>query len=283
MSFITKLATTPPPTSHVILSYPAPYVLLVTINRAKAMNSIPFAGHWEMGAVFDWFDNEPNLRVAIITGAGEKAFCAGQDLIELGKLRSGKGGSANPALMRHPTSGFGGISRRAGKKPIIAAVNGFALGGGFEIVLGCDMVVASPTATFGLPEALRGIYAAAGGPANLIRNVGRPIASEITLTGHPITAQRAKELNLVNRISPSRETVVDEAIKLANQVANISPDAAIVTRAGLREAWETASTERATQLTLERYNDALQKSENALEGLMAFAEKRKPSWKPSKL
>lgn len=88
-----------------------------------------------MGEVFDWFDQEPNLRVAIITGAGKKAFCAGQDLIELGKIRS-KQIQASPALMRHPLSGFGGISRRAGKKPIIAAVNGFALGGGFEIVLG---------------------------------------------------------------------------------------------------------------------------------------------------
>lgn len=132
---ILKPATSPPPTSHVLLSYPAPYVLLVTINRERAMNSIPFAGHTEMGEVFDWFDREPNLRVAIVTGAGKKAFCAGQDLIELGKIKSGEV-RMNSAMMRHPLSGFGGISRRAGKKPIIAAVNGFALGGGFEIVLG---------------------------------------------------------------------------------------------------------------------------------------------------
>jgi enoyl-CoA hydratase/carnithine racemase len=128
-------ATQPPATSHVLLTYPAPYVLLVTINRERAMNSIPFAGHIEMGEVFDWFDREPNLRVAIITGAGKKSFCAGQDLIELGKIRS-KTVKMSPAEMRHPYSGFGGISRRGGKKPIIAAVNGFALGGGFEIVLG---------------------------------------------------------------------------------------------------------------------------------------------------
>ncbi|KAF2659280.1 ClpP/crotonase [Lophiostoma macrostomum CBS 122681] len=277
-----KPQTTPPATSHVLLSYPAPYVLLVTINREKQMNSIPFAGHIEMGEVFDWFDREPNLRVAIITGAGKKSFCAGQDLIEFGKIRSGEL-KLNPAMMRHPLSGFGGVSRRAGRKPIIAAVNGFALGGGFEIVLGCDMVVAAPSASFGLPEALRGIYAGAGGPARLVRNVGIPIASEMALTGQPISAQRAKELNLVNRISPSQETVVEEAIKLANQIAMISPDSAIVTRAGLKEAWETASVERATQLTIERYNANLNASENALEGLMAFKEKRKPNWKPSKL
>lgn len=134
MSESVKPVTQPPKITSCILSYPAPYVLLVTINREKAMNSIPFAGHWEMEQVFEWFDKEPNLRVAIVTGAGKKAFCAGQDLIELGKLRSSPV-KPSPALMRHPPGGFAGISRRSGKKPIIAAVNGFALGGGFEIVL----------------------------------------------------------------------------------------------------------------------------------------------------
>ncbi|KAF2703991.1 ClpP/crotonase [Pleomassaria siparia CBS 279.74] len=275
-------STTPPQTSHVLLSYPAPYVLLVTINRERAMNSIPFAGHLEMAEVFDWFDREPNLRVAIITGAGKKSFCAGQDLIELGKIRQGlvKMGKGE---MRHPLSGFGGVSRRAGKKPIIGAVNGFALGGGFEIVLGCDMVVASPTATFGLPEALRGIYAGAGGPARLVRIVGLPIASEIALTGQPITATRALQLNIINRIASSQDTVMDEALKLANLIAGISPDSAIVTRAGLKESLETGSVERATQLTIERHNEGLNAGENALEGLKAFAEKRKPVWRASKL
>ena len=118
-------------------------MLLVTINREKAMNSISFAGHWEMEQIFEWFDKEPNLRVAIVTGTGKKAFCAGQDLIELGKLRSNPV-KPSPALMRHPPGGFAGISRRSGKKPIIAAVNGFALGGGFEIVLNWYVSMSKP-------------------------------------------------------------------------------------------------------------------------------------------
>ena len=158
-----------------------------------------------------------------------------------------------------------------------------SLGMNTELTPRSDMVVAAPGATFGLPEALRGIFAGAGGPPRLVRNVGIPVASEMALTGKSITAQRAKELNLVNRISPSQETVVDEALKLANEIAAISPDAAIVTRAALKEAWETGSVERATQLTIEQYNGKLQAGENALEGLQAFAQKRKPSWKPSKL
>lgn len=116
------------------LSYPAPHVLLVTIDREKQMNSIPFKLHWMLDQVFKWYDEEPTLRAAVITGAGNKAFCAGQDLIELGK-RDSQTAAREPWLNWHPASGFAGISRRVGKKPIIAAVNGYALGGGFEIVL----------------------------------------------------------------------------------------------------------------------------------------------------
>ena len=145
------------------------------------------------------------------------------------------------------------------------------------------MVVASSNATFGLPEALRGIYAGAGGLPRLVRNVGIPLASEISMTGRTLTAAEALKYNLINSISKSQASVVDEAVALATKVANISPDAIIVTRAGLREAWETASVERGYELVDSRFREGLMTGENTREGLAAFREKRKPVWKPSKL
>ncbi|KAF1983864.1 ClpP/crotonase [Aulographum hederae CBS 113979] len=275
-----QLSTQPPSAPDYILSYPSPFVLLITINRVKAMNSIPYAAHWDAAAVLDWFDDEPTLRVAVVTGAGTKAFCAGQDLIEQGEIRK----KPQPRqMMQHPSSGFMGVSRRVGKKPILAAVNGFALGGGFEIVLGCDMVVASPTAKFGLPEALRGLYAGAGGLSRLVRIVGLPIASEIAMAGRTLSADEAVKFNVVNRISATPESVVDEAVKLASTIAGLSPDAIIVTRHGLREALETGSVERASQITQNTYGRKLVQGDNIGIGLEAFAKKTQPKWVPSKL
>ena len=131
----TKHSSTPAPQHPELkLSYPDgdQHILLITINRPKQMNSIHHELHWRMYELLQWFDAEPNLRVAIITGAGDKAFCAGQDLIELGMSQGKK---IEPWLKQHPPGGFAGISRRLGKKPIIAAVNGYALGGGMEITL----------------------------------------------------------------------------------------------------------------------------------------------------
>lgn len=134
MAPLPKFSTPPPSTPTYLLSVPSPHTLLITINRPKAMNSLPYAAHWEADGLLAWFDDEPTLRVAVVTGAGNKAFCAGQDLIEAGKIR----GENRPPMqmVTHPPSGFMAISRRSGKKPVIAAVNGFALGGGFEICLG---------------------------------------------------------------------------------------------------------------------------------------------------
>jgi enoyl-CoA hydratase/carnithine racemase len=145
------------------------------------------------------------------------------------------------------------------------------------------LVVASPKATFGLPEASRGIYAAAGGLPRVMRNCGLQIASEIALTGRKLSAEEAKSFNLINRISKTPGSLIEEAISLAKQIASISPDAILVTRQGLREAWETASVERATQITAERWTEKLMGSENTRIGLAAFAAKKQPKWVPSKL
>jgi enoyl-CoA hydratase/carnithine racemase len=115
-----------------ITSIPSPGVLLVTINRPQAMNCLGMVSHWELNDLFIWFDMEPTLRVAIITGAGPKAFCAGQDLIEQAMFKQNP---PHTSMRRHPPNGFAGLSRRLGKKPVVAAVNGFALGGGMEICL----------------------------------------------------------------------------------------------------------------------------------------------------
>lgn len=129
--------TMAPSSNHFDLSFPKPGVLLVTINRPNQRNSIPSDAHWDAHAIFSWFDEEPSLLVAIITGAGDKAFCAGQDLTEQ-NANAGSGGQRNAAqhaVMNHPPSGFLGLTQRKGKKPVLAAVNGFALGGGFETCL----------------------------------------------------------------------------------------------------------------------------------------------------
>ena len=145
------------------------------------------------------------------------------------------------------------------------------------------MVVAAPSASFGLPEVQVGLYAAAGGLPRLVRNVGLPIASELALTGRRLTAPEALKFNLINKISSSDSTVIQEAIELANKVSQHNPDAVIVTRHGLREAWETASVEQAAVHTAERYHQALFSSPNMRIGLEAFATKTKPKWVQSKI
>jgi hypothetical protein len=127
-----QFATQPPKLSVYELGFPAPYVVQVTINRESHMNAIPVAGHWEGERLWQWFDEEPSLRVAIVTGKGKRAFCCGADLKEQAQRNQS---SEKPEAFLFPTGGFMGLSRRVGKKPVIAAVNGFALGGGFEVAL----------------------------------------------------------------------------------------------------------------------------------------------------
>ena len=145
------------------------------------------------------------------------------------------------------------------------------------------MVVASPRAIFGLPEASRGLYAAAGGLARIVRICGLQIGSEIAMAGRKLSAEEALRLNVINKVAKTHESVVEEAVEMAKAVSSFSPDAIIITRSGLREAWETGSVERASQRTEDRYGKHLREAENTKIGLEAFAQKKQPQWVPSKL
>ncbi|KAL7620795.1 hypothetical protein AAE478_009793 [Parahypoxylon ruwenzoriense] len=271
--------TSPPPTPAFLkLSYPAPRVVLIRMDRPKELNSMSTTAQWEMDSVWKWFDQEPLLSVAVITGTG-RAFSAGADLKEWNNSMSDTTDPKN--RMRNPPA-FKSLSRRLGKKPVIAAVNGLAMGAGCEFVINCDLVIAADDAYFALPEVKRGVAAVGGALPRLIRTVGLQRASEFALTGRNVTAQEMFQWGIVNRVVP-KEHVVQEAVKFAELIAKNSPDAIICTRAGLRQGWETASVERAVEWTLEKEFAELQKGENIMEGLKAFSEKRLPRWKASKL
>jgi enoyl-CoA hydratase/carnithine racemase len=231
-----------------------------------------------MDSMWKWLDDEPNLSVAIITGTG-RAFSAGADLKE---WNNSMADDADPSKRMGNAPAFKPLSRRLGKKPVIAAVNGLAMGGGCEFVVNCDIVVAAEEAVFGLPEVKRGVSPIGGALPRLIRTVGLQRATEFALMGEPISAQKAFEWGIVNKVV-KKEQVVNEAVRYAAAIAKNSPDAIICTRAGLRQGWETAAVERAVEVTLEREFAELQKGENILEGLKAFSEKREPVWRGSRL
>ncbi|WYZ33867.1 hypothetical protein EsH8_I_000143 [Colletotrichum jinshuiense] len=271
---------TPPPATPTFLklSFPASRVLLVRMDRPKDLNAMSTVAQWEMDSVWKWFDQEPNLSVAIITGTG-RAFSAGADLKE---WNSSMAADADPSKRMGNAPSFKPLSRRLGKKPVIAAVNGLAMGGGCEFVVNCDLVVAADDAYFGLPEVKRGIAAIGGALPRLIRTIGLQRASEFALTGRNVSAQEMAQWGIVNKVVP-KEKVVEEAVRYAQMIAANSPDAIICTRAGLRQGWETAAVERAVEWTLEKEFAELQKGENIIEGLKAFSEKREPRWKGSRL
>jgi enoyl-CoA hydratase/carnithine racemase len=256
---------------YLTLAFPAPRVVLITMNRPKALNAMNMDARREFALVWPWFDAEPNLTVAIITGAG-RAFCAGAD------LKEGAPSSAGPAQDARTKS----LTRRVGKKPVIAAVNGLAHGGGFEMVVNCDLVVAADDAEFCFPEVKRGLIPFAGALPRIIRTVGLQRAMEAALTGRRITPREAETWGLVNKVVP-KAAVVDEALAYARMIAANSPDAVIAAYLGVRESWATAHVDEATQKTIEGPLAVIQKGENIVEGVKAFQEKREPNWKPSKL
>ena len=190
------------------------HVEILTINRPEARNAINGEVSTAMSSALDELENDDGCWVVVLTGAGDKAFSAGMDLKA---FASGEGGAILSA-----SGGFAGITRRRFPKPVIAAVNGAALAGGCEIMLACDMVVAADHATFGIPEAKRGLVAGAGGLLRLPKRLPLAIALELALTGDPIDAQRALALGLINRVVPAAK-LMDEALALAGTIADNAP------------------------------------------------------------
>jgi len=243
------------------------HIALVTLNRPEARNAVSPEVSQTMAAILDEVEADPELRAVVITGKGE-VFCAGADLKVVAQ------GNAND--IARGKGGFAGLVTRDFPKPIIAAVNGPALAGGFEIVLSCDLVVAAESALFGIPEVKRGLMAAAGGLIRLPKRVPLTVALELAMTGDPIDAPRALQLGLVNRVVAS-ELVVAEAIALAERIGENSPIAVRQSRRLVREAAELSEAE-GWKRTMELMMPVFE-SGDAIEGATAFAEKRPPVWR----
>jgi enoyl-CoA hydratase/carnithine racemase len=240
------------------------HVELLTINRPEARNAINRATALALSDALDECETDDDVWVVVLTGAGDKAFSAGMDLKAF-------------ATGEFPITekGFGGLTKRDFPKPLIAAANGAALAGGFEMMISCDMVVAADHAKFGIPEASRGLVAGAGGLIRLPKRVPLTIAYEMALTADPIDAARAYELGLVNRVVPG-DQVLDVAIALAERIAKNAPIAVRTSKDVMRRALELNEAEAWT------LNDdafaMIGRSSDAMEGAVAFAEKREANW-----
>ena len=243
---------------------------IVTLNRPQVMNALHPPAHRELSAVFDDFAADAEQWVAIVTGMGERAFCTGSDLKYI----------ASGASNERPSSGFCGLTARFDlDKPVIAAVNGAAMGGGFETALACDLIVASDNAVFALPEPRVGLAAFAGGVHRLPRQIGLKQAMGLILTGRRIDAREALAMGIVNEVVPQDE-LMEAARKWAGWILECSPMAVRASKAaamrGLGEpTLEAALGAQGDYATVKAWKG----SEDYLEGPRAFAEKRKPEWK----
>lgn len=249
------------------------HITTVTINRPERMNALhPYAAI-EMNEAFDNFESDPEQWVAIITGTGEKAFSAGNDL----RFQAEHGGEKVRELRRQAPGGFGGLHRRSTCiKPIIAAVNGFALGGGFELALSADIIIASTNASFGLPEPRVGLMAGAGGVHRLPRQIPYHVAMGVILAGKRLSADDALKYGLVNEV-----VAPGDLMQTANDWAQ-----EILKGAPLSVQASKEATMRGLGTTLEHALDAtfpmqlhIMSTEDYVEGPRAFAEKRPPEWK----
>jgi acetyl-CoA C-acetyltransferase len=244
------------------------HVLEITLNRPDSRNAMHPPAHDELDEIFDCYFADPDLWVAIITGAGDKAFCAGNDL---GYTASGK-------QTYIPLNGFAGLtSRRNMTKPVIAAVNGFAMGGGFEIALACHLVVADESAGFALSEVKVGLIASAGGLIRLPRMIPPTIANELILTGRRIDAPAAQRLGIVNRVVPQGQALA-AARALAADITAASPTSVRLSLMLMEQTRGIADTIAAITAPTDAI-DELMTSVDAMEGVAAFVSKRPPQWR----
>jgi enoyl-CoA hydratase len=240
-------------------------VLVITINRPQQKNAMTRAAADLIAAALDELDNEPTISAGVLTGAGG-TFCSGMDLK---RFAAGE----RPSV---PGRGFGGLTESPPRKPLIAAVEGYAIAGGFELVLACDLVVAARGAKFGLPEVRRGLVARGGGLFRLPRLIPRALALELLLTGDLIGAERAESMGLVNRIVPDGGAA-SEAIAFAQRLAENAPLALAATKQIVVESsdWPLGECfDRQAPIA-----DPIFASEDAREGALAFADKRAPVWR----
>ena len=245
-------------------------ILIVTINRPEVYNAVHPPLSRELDEIWNDFLKDPDLWVAILTGAGEKAFSAGNDLKY----------SAQAAQYRvnQPASGFAGLTNRFDRtKPIIAAVNGFAMGGGMETALSCDIIIASENAKFALPEVKVGFFAAAGGVQRLSRQIGKKAAVEIMLTGRSVGAEEALALGIVNEVV-SHEKLLKKAIEKAALIASNCPSSVKASMEALNHMDQLEEIPIALEKSYEII-DVLRNTEDHKEGVAAFVEKRVPNWK----
>lgn len=244
------------------------HLLTITINRPEVMNSLHPAANFELAKAMDDFAADDDLWVAIVTGAGERAFSAGNDL----KFQASGG------KIEVPPTGFGGLTSRYDlAKPVIAAVNGVAMGGGFEIALACDLIIASDTATFALPEPRVGLAALAGGLHRLPRQIPLKQAMGMILTGRRVGAAEGQSLGFVNEVVPAADLMA-AARRWADMMMECSPMSLRASKEAVMQGLSVADLNEAVTAKYPAIH-AMLKSEDLIEGPMAFAQKRKPEWK----
>ena len=250
------------------------HVLVVTLDRPHARNAVDVDLATRLADAMDVAESDPEIRCVVLTGAGDKAFCAGADLKAIGR-------GERPMAPGREHYGFGGFVNHPISTPVVAAVNGFALGGGSELVLACDLAVAAESASFGLPEVKRGLVAAAGGVFRLPTQLPPKVAMQLVLTGEPMSAADALRWGLVNEVVPDAE-LLDAALRLAGKVAAAAP---LAVQASKRIALGKVDGRIVSEDAAWAQNDAemavLGGSHDIAEGVMAFLEKRPPVWTAS--